>query len=351
MSFPLRSTFKLTLWNVFRRRKVADLRVGQVVEVRSAAEILATLDHNGELDCLPFMPEMLQFCGKRLTVHKVAHKLCDTISATGMRWMTSAVHLTGSRCDGSAHGGCQTACSLYWKEAWLKPVTGEQPKAQEPFQGVDGAKLEVLERSVRRTPATQGDERYFCQATELLRAAPERMGFLDLRQYIIDVRSGNAGLLTTLRTLFFGLFNRFQSKSRRLLPETLRFKGGMHWGWVQGTVVGRTPTTKLDLQAGELVRIKSKEEIEKTIDTKRLNRGMGFEEEMAWHCGTSARVARRVERCIDEKTGRMLSMQNPCIVLEGIVCEGIYSANCPREFLPFWREIWLDRVDEGNAAD
>jgi hypothetical protein len=36
-----------------------DLKVGDVVEVRSAAEILATLDENGALDSMPFMPEML----------------------------------------------------------------------------------------------------------------------------------------------------------------------------------------------------------------------------------------------------------------------------------------------------
>ena len=23
-------------------------------------------------------------------------------------------------------------------------------------------------------------------------------------------------------------------------------------------------------------------------------------------------------------------MKNPCIVLEGVVCEGVYNANCPR---------------------
>jgi hypothetical protein len=85
------------------------LRVGELVEVRSQEEILATLDERGELDALPFMPEMLRFCGQRFTVYKVAHKLCDTISATGMRRMRDAVHLTGVRCDGQAHGGCQTA--------------------------------------------------------------------------------------------------------------------------------------------------------------------------------------------------------------------------------------------------
>jgi hypothetical protein len=51
-----------------------------------------------------------------------------------------------------------------------------------------------------------------------------------------------------------------------------------------------------------------------------------------------------VDRCIDEKTGRMLTMKSPCIVLEGVVCAGAYKGNCPREFMPFWREIWLERV-------
>ena len=64
---------------------VLGLKVGDLVEVRSAEEIRATLDENGELDELPFMPEMLAFCGRRLTVHKVAHKSCDNISQTGMR--------------------------------------------------------------------------------------------------------------------------------------------------------------------------------------------------------------------------------------------------------------------------
>src|SRR4051794_24040499 len=103
------------------------LRVGDLVEVRTAAEILTTLDERGELDNLPFMPEMLPFCGQRLTVHKVAHKLCDTISRTGMRRMDNAVYLSGARCDGAAHGGCQTACQFLWREQWLRRVEPGDP--------------------------------------------------------------------------------------------------------------------------------------------------------------------------------------------------------------------------------
>jgi hypothetical protein len=336
---------------MFRLPKVPDLRVGQLVEVRSAEEILATLDQNGELENLPFMPEMLQFCGKRLTVHKMAHKSCDMVTDTrGMRWMTNAVHLTGARCDGSAHGGCQTGCSLYWKEAWFKPVTANEPGTPDSLNATSPAGLAMLDRATRKAPGPDGEVRYACQATELPRATPVRMGFLDLRQYIIDLRSGNVRLLPMLRSFFIGLFNRFQSRSRRVLPEYMWVNGGKQWDWLEGTVVGRTPTGFLDLQPGELVRIKTREEISKTIDAGRLNRGMGIEEEMAWHCGRTARVARRVDRCLDEKTGRMLSMKSPCIVLDGVVCEGRYNRNCPRGYLPFWREIWLERVDEHGAA-
>jgi hypothetical protein len=103
--------------------ELGGLRAGDVVEVRSAEEILPTLDDRGELDAVPFMPEMLPFCGRTLTVEKVAHKVCDTITRGGLRSMERAVHLTAARCDGSAHGGCENACLLYFKSEWLKRVS------------------------------------------------------------------------------------------------------------------------------------------------------------------------------------------------------------------------------------
>lgn len=319
------------------------LRVGDLVEVRSAEEILATLDENGELENLPFMPEMLAFCGQQLTVHKVAHKLCDTISRSGMRKMTNSVHLTGSRCDGSAHGGCQTACSLYWKEQWLRRVEpGEPaPMAATPRR----LSLPILEINSRKEPGPDGEVRYSCQATELLRAAPTCLPFRELGQFVQDVQSGNAGVLFVLRAFFVGLFDRIQGVSRRVLPEKLWFRGGRRWRFLKGRVAsGRTPTQSLDLQPGERVRIKSRDEILATLDENLLNRGMGFDEEMSRFCGQTATVQARVDRCIDEKTGRMLRMKSPCIILEGNFCAGAYTVSCPREFVPFWREIWLERI-------
>ena len=105
--------------------ELLNLRVGEIVEVRSEAEIMTTLDARGELESLPFMPEMLQFCGRRFSVDKLAVKLCDTIGSTGMYRMRNAVHLAGVRCDGQAHGGCQAGCLIYWKEAWLRRVPAD----------------------------------------------------------------------------------------------------------------------------------------------------------------------------------------------------------------------------------
>src|SRR6185295_13831004 len=101
--------------------EASELRAGDWVTVRSKEEILRTLDRDGQLDGMPFMPEMFAFCGQRFQVHKRAHKTCDTVFPTRGRRVSDAVHLE-TRCSGQAHGGCQAGCLLFWKVAWLKHV-------------------------------------------------------------------------------------------------------------------------------------------------------------------------------------------------------------------------------------
>jgi hypothetical protein len=330
------------------RGHVLDLRVGEIVEVRSESEILATLDEKGELESLPFMPEMLQFCGRRFRVAKLALKLCDTINWNGMYRMRNAVHLEGVRCDGQAHGGCQAGCLTYWKEAWLKRVDAAADRATPaaapagPAQAI--ATVATLAEAAR-TGATGGEERFSCQATELLRAASARLPSWDARQYVADVRSGNATAAAAIRCLCVGVFNEFQDWSRRFLPRPLRIRGGVRLPFIEGKLA-KTPHATLDLRPGELVRVKSKEAIVETLDTGNKNRGMTFDAEMLKYCGQQARVLRRVERLIDEKSGRMVHLKNPCIVLEGVVCTADYHRLCPRGIYPYWREIWLERLEE-----
>jgi hypothetical protein len=263
-----------------------------------------------------------------------------------MHRMERAVHLTGARCDGSAHGGCQTACQFYWKEVWLRKVEpAVEPSAPSaPTPTHNSILLPLLVSHATAEPAPDGDIRYRCQATELLRAAPTCLPLYDFRQYAEDVRSGNSDARTIAVGFLVGLFNRFQVLSVRRLPRRMRFRKGLRWRFLEGQITGRTPTAEIGLQPGELVRVKTREEILATLDRDLQNRGLGFEEEMERYCGTVVRVKSRVDRCIDERSGRMLTMKSPCIILENVVCAGYYNVSCPRAFIPFWREAWLERV-------
>jgi hypothetical protein len=65
-------------------RKGALLR-GDVVEVRNAGEILATLDGEGALGAMAFMPEMIQYLGRRFTVSARADKRSAILSESHLR--------------------------------------------------------------------------------------------------------------------------------------------------------------------------------------------------------------------------------------------------------------------------
>ena len=101
---------------------------------------------------------------------------------------------------------------------------------------------------------------------------------------------------------------------------------------------------KLNLQPGELVQVLTGQEIMATLDKQNRNRGLLFDFEMLTYCGGIYRVLRRVNRAIDEKTGKMLNMKYPCIVLEGVACRSDYHRLCPRAIYHYWRESWLKRA-------
>jgi len=334
------------------------LRAGEWVVVRSRDEILATLDERACLDNLPFQPEMLAFCGRQMQVAKVAHKTCDTINKTGGRRMHNAVHLVGGRCDGSAHGGCQADCVFFWKEAWLKRVDDKSAATPAASRGRCG------EEDVTRGARQPGEENsldpaWVCQTTALYDAT-EPLAWWNVLQYVRDVTTGNHSvwhmtkLLTaaTYRNLIglgygyrvlVAIYNAFQ-----------KLHGGRPYPVDSGLVPDgeQTPVEILDLQPGEWVEIRSPEEIRRTLSRRGFNRGMRFDMESLMYCGGRYRVQMRVDRIINENTGKMMQMKNSCIQLEDVYCRAECThrrLGCPRAMNTYWREIWLRRVD-GPAA-
>jgi hypothetical protein len=330
------------------------LRAGDEVRIKSEGDILATLDHRGRRNGLPFMPEALQFCGTVARVRARAHKTCDTVSgdAKGLRRLERAVHLDDLRCDGTAHGGCQAACLLFWHEDWLDRVDAsgvprdglhDEAVMSRSAGSASGCTRETLYVATQQHDTESADgPRYSCQATELY-AATSHLPWWDLRQYWHDLTSRNVGIWRLLRGLSILAFNKIQAANAKLVPRFRFIKGGRKYPFVEGRVK-RTPRATLDLRPGEWVTVRPLHEVEVTLDAGRRNRGLTFDREMVPYCGTRARVFRRAERIVDETTGRMVHLGSDCIMLENVVCRGDFHEFCPRASYPFWREIWLQRA-------
>jgi hypothetical protein len=296
------------------------LRRGDVVEVLSRQEILATLDEDGCLDGLPFMPEMIRFCGERRRVYRRAALVCVE-NVEGRRWMKDAVLLEEASCDGSAHDGCQRDCLIFWKEAWLRNVVAGNASNRQMAPGT------VPQERGGAGPAAGPATTHDCQSARL-HTATVPCSTWEPPQYLADLAAGN------MRAGEFLAFARdaVARRLRRLVSRTGH-------AWPKKTDALATPGGLLCLQPGEIVEVRSREEVLATLDGRRRNRGLTFEMPMLDSCGRRFRVARRVDRIIIETTGEMKTIKDT-VVLHGVNCRA-----CPRSNPFYWREIWLKRAE------
>ncbi len=98
-----------------------DLQPGELVEIKSLAEIQATLDSRGRNRGLSFEPEMALHCGRRC---RVATPLRTIIAEdTGkIVQLNNTVILEGLVCHGICAVNCPRANYFYWRDIWLKRV-------------------------------------------------------------------------------------------------------------------------------------------------------------------------------------------------------------------------------------
>jgi hypothetical protein len=303
------------------------LRRGDLIEVKTPHEILETLDAEGAVDHLPFMPEMLEFCGRRFKIAARAMTVCASgpASPRGFR-ANDVVTLEGVRCSGAAHDGCQKACMIFWREAWLRKVEDTAGQSQVDLE--DNARLRA------RLKSPPSSQIYYCQAGELAKATDPLSRGQRLGKYFGGLLAGNFSALQMARSIWVWLYWR---RSRMFLGVIPRGR------------TRSTPTESLGLQPGEWVEVKSLQSITETLNERGQNRGLHFTPDMRLLCGERRRVKGRIDKVIVDGTGEMRQLNNT-VWLEGSTCEcsymgGFGSGGCSRCEVVYWREIWLRRSD------
>ncbi|MCL4499873.1 MAG: hypothetical protein M1335_06505 [Chloroflexi bacterium] len=340
-----------------RAQAAFKIRPGMTVAVRSGSEIRATLDAGDTLDGLPFTREMCEFCDRSFTVARSVNRIF--VEGHGVRRIDGTVVLRDVRCDGAAHGGCQRMCLFLFKEAWLKPIAKRR----------ETGFVEHESRPVTPSLALDDDlEPCQGQAVALLKAT-RPLPRTNIRQYVQDLSSGTLTHRQFLCMLLF-VFNKrwdVQQPIWDLRPETLaprelvrvlRFLIASNVNsqasvYTQSAAYHDNPcheqrakdpaAGRLGLEPGEIVEVRTRNEILATLNSKGRNRGLSFVGSMLKYCGGTFRVLARPGRAIDEKTGKLRDVRD-AVLLENIVCDGISYQGCPRRCYWFWREAWLKRV-------
>ena len=270
---------------------------GAIVEVRPWLEIASTFDEKRMLEALPFMPEMLRFCGGRFTVSKRVERTCER--RKGQKANSKFVFLGRSHLDGRVHGGCQKACMIFWKTALLREVPHDiaiLPAAHDEKQP--------------NYPALQGihDGHYSCQSTELFHATTTMFPF-DLGSYFRDVLAETYSLREMGRMVGYASYLRLRSVLTGKSYRVIRGEGNT------------TPVEALNLQPGELVQVKSNKKSQPLWIRAGRNQGLAFR----WDDAIVGKVFTVLNRV--EKLSRVRPADRPVKkhgVLEGVLCDGCH---------------------------
>jgi hypothetical protein len=200
-------------------QRSAKLRRGDFVEVKAPDEILQTLDAEGASDHLPFMPEMLEFCGRRFRVSRRALTICFSGPGASRGFRTDDVlTLDGVRCSGSAHDSCQKACMIFWRENWLRKVEDTAVQSQVDLRGMD--------RLRARLKVSTAPKIYYCQASELSKVTHFLSKWERLARYMSGLRSGNFNALQMAQSIGTWLLENPQDVSRRVRARKQRVRTG-----------------------------------------------------------------------------------------------------------------------------
>ncbi len=280
-------------------RKTGTFCVGEIVRVRSRAAIIASFDSTEGLDGLIFTRQMAESCGRTFRVSKVGRTLFDEHKHRNCRPRAPFYILEHSICDGNADGSqpvCDHSCFFLWHADWLECLDGSG----------------ILSPNVSVVDIPDGSPT--CQLRHIDRVSLQNSWLNETRQkWIRKLRWYRRRLLSSLHS---------EDGALRITREE-----------------------QDEIKAGDIVRVKSRDEINPTLDLHRKTRGCTFQTEMYEHCGMEYRVLKKIGHFFDEASRKTRKCKNTYL-LEGCCCtgSGTYLGTCDRNCFFFWQRQWLDKV-------
>src|SRR5438552_14608331 len=193
------------------------------------------------------------------------------------------VLLDGLRCSGAEHDGCQKACMIFWREAWLSKVedtVSSQETRRDPQSTLSHIDSDGREKLRARLKTLSGPKTYFCQASELLNATNELSRWERFGKSFSEVHAGNCSSLEMAQRIGIWVFWRI----RRV------FLGAYARGTNKSTAAGG-----INLQPGAWVEVEPMESITETLNESAHNRGLYFTPAMRVLCGEQHRVEKKVD--------------------------------------------------------
>jgi hypothetical protein len=149
-----------------------------------------------------------------------------------------------------------------------------------------------------------------------------------------------------------GIVWQYRNRLRRIIKRRMNYVRNWLSEAKDGASTDSSPVVATEagsLQAGDLVRVKSREEIQATLNRWNQLKGCSFMEEMAPYCGTTQRVLKRVDQFLDERNYQVRRPKG-IVLLDGLFCEGtIDFGRCDRMCFFFWREEWLEKLNSDSA--
>ena len=141
----------------------------------------------------------------------------------------------------------------------------------------------------------------------------------------------------------------FQNRLKRMVRRRVRFiTNATRRARDPVVVAAEISQPSTGFHPGDRVRIKTRQEIQSSLDNWDELKGCGFMEEMWPYCGSEQTIFKRVGRFLDERDYRVKQVRG-IYLLEGIICGGTVDFGpCDRSCFFFWREEWLEKV---NASE